>query len=50
MELDARSKEAKNPDDWFLAFILSFAFNLLLVLLFSYFLYQVRNIPIMVDC
>merc|ERR1712212_1054934 len=40
MEMEARSK-AENPDDWFLAFVLSFAFNLLL--LFSYFLYQEKE-------
>ena len=49
MEMEARSKEVKNPDDWFLAFLLSFAFNLFILLLFSYFLYQVGDIFFIVD-
>ena len=46
--MEARSKES--PDDWFLAFLLSFAFNLVFLMLFFYSLYQVRHIFIMVDC
>ena len=48
--MEARSKEMENPDDWFLAFLLSCAVNLLILALFFYFLYQVRDIFIMADC